>query len=83
MISSQTSDKLERNAVETKHEIESSGSDVEEAVAAGLETLGLERDAVKIQVLDEGSRGLLGIGARPARVRLFVETVAAPECSRA
>lgn len=65
--------------METKHEIESSGSDVEEAVAAGLETLGLERDAVKIQVLDAGSRGLLGIGARPARVRLFVETVAAPE----
>lgn len=59
--------------METEREIESSGSDVEGAIATGLEALGVERDAVRVEVLDEGSRGLLGIGARPARVRLTVE----------
>jgi spoIIIJ-associated protein len=65
--------------VETKREIESSGSDVEKAIAAGLEVLGVEQDVVKIEVLDEGSRGLLGIGARLARVRLTVEAAAASD----
>ena len=59
--------------METKREIESSGSDVEKAIAAGLEVLGVGQDVVKIEVLDEGSRGVLGIGARLARVRLMVE----------
>ncbi len=59
--------------METEREIESSGSDVEGAIATGLKALGVERDAVRVEVLDEGSRGLLGIGARPARVRLTVE----------
>jgi spoIIIJ-associated protein len=54
----------------TKREIESTGSDVEAAIAAGLGELGVDREAVHIKVIDEGSRGILGIGARPARVRL-------------
>jgi spoIIIJ-associated protein len=45
---------------------------VEEAVALGLEELGLSKEAVEVEVLDEGSRGLLGIGGRQARVRLMV-----------
>jgi len=45
---------------------------VEEAVAQGLQELGLSQDAVEVEVLDEGSRGLLGIGGRQARVRLMV-----------
>ena len=65
--------------METKREIESSGSDVEKAIAAGLEVLGVGQDVVKIEVLDEGSRGLLGIGARLARVRLTVEETPAIE----
>lgn len=65
--------------METKREIESSGRSVDEAVAAGLETLGVERDAVEVEVLDEGSRGLLRIGARPARVRLIVAAATVPE----
>ena len=49
------------------------GSDVEAAIQAGLVKLGLSRDAVEIEVLDEGSRGLLGIGARDAQVRLTAQ----------
>jgi spoIIIJ-associated protein len=66
------------NGVESKREIESSGSNVEEAIVAGLEQLRVGRDAVDVEVLDEGSRGLLGIGARPARVRLAVRLETEP-----
>jgi spoIIIJ-associated protein len=43
---------------------------VEEAVIVGLTRLVATRDEVDIEVLDEGSRGFLGIGIREARVRL-------------
>ncbi len=45
---------------------------VEEAIEKGLTDLGLPSDAVDVEVLDEGSRGLFGLGARQARVRLLV-----------
>ncbi len=59
--------------METKRQIESTGSDVKKAIAAGLEALGVTRDQVEVQELDKGSRGLLGIGSRQARVRLTVK----------
>jgi len=46
---------------------------VEEAIAQGLSDLGLPEDAVEVEVLDSGSRGLLGIGGRQARVRLTIK----------
>jgi spoIIIJ-associated protein len=58
--------------------VESEGADVEEAVAAGLAELQVEQDAVEIEVLDEGGRGVFGIGARPARVQLTLKTESAP-----
>ncbi|MCB8943460.1 MAG: Jag N-terminal domain-containing protein [Ardenticatenaceae bacterium] len=51
-------------------EIEARGRDVETAVEIGLAELGVRRDDVIIEILDEGSRGLLGIGSRDAVVRL-------------
>lgn len=45
---------------------------VDEAIAKGLADLGLTREAVEIEILDEGSRGLFGLGTRQARVRLTV-----------
>lgn len=50
--------------------IEVTGADVEAAVARGLAQLGVSREKVTIEVLDEGSRGLLGLGRRDAVVRL-------------
>jgi spoIIIJ-associated protein len=44
--------------------------DVESAIAQGLAQLGLIRADVRIEILDEGAKGVLGIGARHARVRL-------------
>lgn len=43
---------------------------VDEAIILGLMRLTATRDHVDIEVLDEGSRGFLGIGAREARVRI-------------
>jgi spoIIIJ-associated protein len=46
---------------------------VEEAVEKGLDQLGLPKDAVTIEILDEGQGGFLGIGARQVRVRLMLK----------
>jgi spoIIIJ-associated protein len=52
---------------------------VEEAIAKGLSDLGLTEDAVEVEVLDEGSRGLFGLGSRHARVRLAIKGSTTPE----
>lgn len=57
--------------------IESVGVDVESAIAKGVQELGVSRDQVMVEVLEEPSRRLLGLGAKPARVRLTV--IRAPE----
>jgi spoIIIJ-associated protein len=57
---------------------------VEEAIAQGLEQLGLTADAVSVEVLDAGTKGLFGIGGRQVRVRLTVRgSVSAPVLSPA
>jgi spoIIIJ-associated protein len=55
--------------------LEKIAPNVDEAIAQGLAELGLDKAAVDVEVLDEGSRGLLGIGGRQARVRLTVRQV--------
>jgi spoIIIJ-associated protein len=52
---------------------------VEEAVASGLADLGLPREAVEVEVLDEGARGLFGLGSRQARVRLKIKAAISAE----
>ncbi len=46
---------------------------VDEAVAEGLTELGLGAESVDVEILDNGSRGLFGVGSRQARVRLTVK----------
>lgn len=43
---------------------------VEAAVDEGLRQLGVSREEIEIEVINEGSRGILGIGASDALVRL-------------
>jgi len=50
--------------------IEVKGPSLEEAIEGGLAQLGLSRNDVIIEIVEEGSRGMLGIGAREAVVRL-------------
>ena len=55
---------------------------VEAAVDEGLRQLGVSRDQIEVEVLQEGSRGILGIGASDALVRLTRKPAArAPESS--
>jgi spoIIIJ-associated protein len=53
------------------------GKTVEEAVEKGLAELALPRDSVTVEVLNEGSRGLLGLGGEQAHVRLTPASVPA------
>lgn len=46
---------------------------INEAIEKGLDELKLSREAVEIEILDEGSRGLFGLGSHQARVRLIVK----------
>ncbi len=55
--------------------VETSAADIETAIELGLEELGVTRESVIVEIIEEPSRGLLGLGARQARVRL---TTAAP-----
>jgi len=55
---------------ENFQEIETKGRDVETAIEIGLAELNAERTDVIVEIIDEGSRGLLGIGSREAVVRL-------------
>jgi len=63
---------------EMEQAIETTGADVEAAIEAGLARLGVTRDAVEVEVLDEGSGGVFGLGARQARARLTVKPRPAP-----
>lgn len=53
-----------------------SGKSVAEAVRAAAEALGVAEDQLEVTVLDEGSRGILGIGAREAKVAAKVRAEA-------
>ncbi|SRR5579875_505727 len=59
--------------------IESEGASVEAAIKAALTKLGAEEADVSIEVLATPRSGLLGLGARPARVRV---TRRPPESAR-
>ena len=51
---------------------------VEAAVEEGLRDMGVSRDQIEIEVIQEGSRGILGIGATDAQVRLKPKAESAP-----
>jgi spoIIIJ-associated protein len=63
--------------------IEISASSVEDAIEEGLSQLGWSRSQVEIEVLDPGSRGLLGFGARDAIVRLTPSSATSPAATPA
>ncbi len=53
--------------------IEKIAPTIEEAVELALQEMGLSEEDVDIEVLDEGAKGILGIGNREARVRLTIK----------
>ena len=53
--------------------ITATGKTIDLAIAAALEQLGLDRDSVSVEVLDNPRSGFLGIGAQPAKVKVTYE----------
>ncbi|WP_434578243.1 RNA-binding cell elongation regulator Jag/EloR [Thermoanaerobacterium thermosaccharolyticum] len=56
-------------------EIIKTGKTVEEAINAGLIELGISRDMVDIKIIDEGSKGFLGLLGKQAIVKIIVKDV--------
>jgi spoIIIJ-associated protein len=52
--------------------VETEADTIDQAIEDALKALGVERDKVTIDVLEEGSRGFLGIGAKKVRIRAAV-----------
>lgn len=52
--------------------VEIIGKSISEAVEEGAAKLGVGLSEVEYTVVDEGSKGFLGLGARPSRVRVYL-----------
>lgn len=52
--------------------IEKTAKSISEAVELGASALGVGLDEVGYEVLDEGSKGFLGLGARLAKVKVYI-----------
>ncbi|MBC8508471.1 MAG: Jag N-terminal domain-containing protein [Anaerolineales bacterium] len=48
---------------------------IDEAIEKGLADLGLTREEVDVEIMDEGSGGLFGLGSRQSRVMLIVKGI--------
>lgn len=59
--------------------VEAEGDTLDEAIAKALKILGVERDQAAIEVLSAPRKGVLGIGAKKARVRASVRPPLADE----
>jgi len=51
---------------------------IEEALEQGLNQLGLTRNDVDVEILDEGKKGLLGLGSRQARIAIKIKSKGEP-----
>ena len=49
------------------------GRDLQEALAAAAQALGLPPDALRYELVEEGRRGILGLGARLTRIRVLAD----------
>ena len=61
---------------EMKTSLEVIAPSVEEAVTRGAQELNLPEEELEVEILNEGSKGFLGLGGRQVRVRLTVRTAA-------
>lgn len=55
--------------------VETTGKTIEEAVELALTQLGVGADRIEYEVLEAPSRGFLGFGSKPARVRVKVQKI--------
>ena len=55
-------------------EIEKEGKTVSEATISACEELGVSRSDIDVEVLNEGSKGVFGIGERLAKVKVTLKS---------
>lgn len=55
--------------------VEKSGKSVEEALRLALIDLEVTRDQVEIEILEEGSKGFLGLGAKETRIKVSKKNI--------
>lgn len=60
-----------------------SAQNVDRAIEKALDALHLDRDAVSVEVIEMGRKGLFGIGASDAKIRVTYEVPDAPKPSEA
>jgi len=53
--------------------VEQEGKTIEEAVELALQKIGVPREQVKVTILNEGTKGLFGIGYKPFKVRVSLK----------
>ena len=63
----------------TEQAREFSGKTVEDAIAAGLSALNATENQVEIEIVNKGSRGILGFGSEPALVNMTLKSSKAEE----
>ena len=61
-------------------EVIATGRTVDEALDKAYEQLGISRDEAQFEILDLPKKGFLGLGASPAKVRVFIE-VSKAQCA--
>lgn len=62
--------------------MEFSGKTVEDAVIEACTHFGTTRDKVEYEVIEEGSSGLLGIGAKPAQIKAALKEASLEETAK-
>ena len=62
--------------------ITATGKTIDLAIANALEQLGMDRDSVSVEVLDNPKSGFLGFGAQPAKVKVTYEVPDVEEAPR-
>lgn len=87
ILDAQESEKITTNHFEAimsleKTTLEIIAPTVEEATEKGLHELGLPAEAVHVEILDSGSKGLFGLGGRQARVRLTIQDQKSPPAEK-
>ena len=64
------------------YSIEKVGKTVQEATALALQELNTDEKSVTIEILDEGAKGLFGIGSKMAKIRVTLKEIASGDTAK-
>lgn len=64
------------------YSVEKTGKTSQEAISLGLQELNVDENSVDIEIIDEGSKGIFGIGSKLAKVRITLRELDAGDMAR-